>query len=243
MVPEKKIEEFVRRMTEAAGSNLESLVLFGSAASGSYHAEYSDLNFLCVLRDTSFASLEALAPLARWWSEQRQPAPLLMRSGELAATTDVFTIELLDMQAHRRVLFGADPLEGLQIPLHYHRVQVEYELREKLLLLRQRALLAQKDSQLWELMTGSVPSFATLFRHALIALRGEAPLERRAAIGELAQVVSFDPSAMLRVLDVRERKASPQAIAARPQFAAYLAAIEEVTAAVDKVLDPAAPAS
>jgi hypothetical protein len=243
MVPEKKIEEFVRRLREAAGSNLESVVLYGSAANGNYHAEYSDLNFLCILHDTSYASLQALAPFARWWSKQRQPAPLLMRSGEMVATNDVFSIELIDMQAHRRVLFGADPVEGLKVPQRFHRVQVEYELREKLLLLRQRALLAEKDDQLWELMAGSVPSFATLFRHALIALGREASLERREAINELAQLLRFDPSSILRVLDVRERKATSKTIAARPLFAAYLAAIEEVTAAMDKMLDPDGSAS
>ncbi len=42
------------------------------------------------------------------------------------------------MQQHHRVLFGLDALlTGLQIPMDLHRVQVEYELREKLILLRQ----------------------------------------------------------------------------------------------------------
>ena len=58
-----------------------------------------------------------------------------MTRQELERSTDVFTIELLDMQQHHRVLFGEDVVQGLQIPMHLHRVQVEYELREKLILL------------------------------------------------------------------------------------------------------------
>src|ERR1035438_2700641 len=129
MVPEDKIDDFVKRVREAAGSNLESVLLFGSAVSGDFHPGLSNLNLLCVLRDCSFAALQALAPVAKWWERQKQLAPLCMTRKELARSTDVFTIELLDMQQHHRVLFGEDVVQGLRISMHVHRVQVEYELR------------------------------------------------------------------------------------------------------------------
>jgi hypothetical protein len=132
---EKKIDEFVTRVREAAGTNLESVILFGSAVSGDFHSGLSNLNMFCVLRDCSFAALQALAPVAKWWEKQKQPPPLSMTRKELERSTDVFTIELLDMQQHHRVLFGEDVVQGLRISLHVHRVQVEYELREKLILL------------------------------------------------------------------------------------------------------------
>ena len=59
----------------------------------------------CILRDCSFAALQALAPVAKWWDGQKQPPPLCMTRRELERSTDVFTIELLDMQRHHRVLF------------------------------------------------------------------------------------------------------------------------------------------
>ena len=57
MIPEKKLEDFVRRMREAAGTNLESVILYGSAVAGDYHPEFSNLNLFCVLRDGSFADI------------------------------------------------------------------------------------------------------------------------------------------------------------------------------------------
>jgi len=36
MVPEKQIDEFVSKLRQAAGDNLESVILYGSAASGDY---------------------------------------------------------------------------------------------------------------------------------------------------------------------------------------------------------------
>jgi len=235
---EKSIDEFVKRVREAAGANLESIILFGSAVSGDFHSGLSNLNMFCVLHDCSFAALQALAPVAKWWEKQKQPPPLCMTRKELERSTDVFTIELLDMQQHHRVLFGEDVVQGLRISLHIHRVQVEYELREKLILLRQQVLLASgNSSRLWDLLLRSAPSFGTLFRHALIALGNSSQPRRREAVEVLAKQVGFDPSAIQQTLDVREHKTDRKKIDINELAARYLAAIEKVTAAVDEALD------
>ena len=111
MIPQKIIDEFVKRMQEAGGANIESIILFGSAVSGYFHPGLSNLNLFCVLRDASFQALRTLGPAAKWWDGQKQPPPLCMTRLELERTVDVFTIELLDMQRHHRVLFGKDVLK------------------------------------------------------------------------------------------------------------------------------------
>ena len=245
MNPMEIVEEFVTRVREAGGTNVESVILFGSAVAGDFHEGLSNVNLLCVLRDSSFQSLQALTPVAKWWDKQRQPPPLCMARREIERSTDVFTIELLDIQQHHRVLFGADVLSGLQIPMDLHRVQVEYELREKLLLLRQHVLVASdNNSRLWDILLHSVPSFSTLFRHALIALGDSSHATRRNAVTALAQRLEFDDSAVLQVLDVREKKIDRKNIDIKDLVARYLAAVERVTTAVDLALDSdtAAPA-
>lgn len=237
-IPESNIQEFVKRCREATGANVEAIILFGSAVSGDFHPGLSDLNLFCLLREGSFPALQVLAPVVQWWGTQKQPPPLCMTRHELERSTDVFTIELLDMIQHHRVLFGDDVLLGLHIPTHQHRVQVEYELREKLVLLRQHLLLAGgNNSRLWDVLLHSVPSFGTLFRHALIALGHDAPPTRREAVQALAKRVDFDPAAILQILDVRERQAEPKKLDVNDLCARYLTAIEKVTAVVDEALE------
>jgi hypothetical protein len=244
MVPEKKIDDFVSRLREAAGANLESVILFGSAVAGDFHPEFSNVNLFCVLRDCSFASLQALAPAVKWWDAQKQPPPLFMTREEIVRSVDVFTIELIDMQQHHRVLFGEDVIQGLSIPLNLHRVQVEYELREKLELLRQHLSLASGNhSRMWELLLRSVSSFTTLFRHVMLVLGQSAPVGKREAVQALAQQIGFDASGVLQVLDVREKKTDRKKFDVADVFARYLAALEQVTAAVDKMLDSGAAGS
>jgi nucleotidyltransferase-like protein len=237
-IDEAKIAEFVRRCREADEANLEAIILFGSAVSGHFHPGLSDLNMFCVLRDASLARLLALGPTTKWWTGQKQPPPLCMTRQELERSTDVFTIELLDMVQHHRVLHGQDVLRGLHIPLNLHRVQVEYELREKLILLRQHLLVADdNDSRLWDVLLHSAPSFATLFRHALIVLGTDAPPTRREAVHELAKRMQFDLSAIVQVLDVRERRPEARKLDVKELCGRYLAAIEKVAGAVDEATD------
>jgi len=238
-VPEVKINEFVTRLRKAAGANLESVILFGSAATEDFHPEFSNVNLFCVVRDSSFAALQAVASVVKWWDRQKQPPPLFMTRHEVERSIDIFSIELIDMQQHHRVLFGEDVLQGLQIPANLHRMQVEYELREKLALLRQHLLLASgNDSRMWELLTRSVSSFVTLFRHALMVLDQAAPQRKLEAVHALSQQIEFDPSGVLDVLEVRERKANRKKLDVKDVFSRYLAAVEQVTTAVDRMLDP-----
>lgn len=244
MVPEKQITEFVSRLRQAAGENLQTVILYGSVATGEFHPEFSNVNLLCILREMSFGTLTALTPAVAWWSRQKHHAPLMLTRQELERSVDVFSIELLDMQQHHRVLFGDDVLSDLRIPMHRHRAQVEYELREKVILVRERLLAAAGNKgRLWELLLGSLPAFTTLFRHMLIALGDVAPHSKREAIQALAARVQIDSSAFLQLLDIREHKAERKQFDVADVFTRYLAAIQKVTAEVDTMLDSPGPRS
>jgi hypothetical protein len=239
MIPEEKIKDFVERLQTAAGANLESVILYGSAVSGEYNPAFSNVNLFCVLRDSSYPRLRSVAPVVQWWNRQKQPAPLFMTRVELNRSTDVFTIEFVDMVQHHRVLWGDDVIDGLQVPMRLHRLQVEYELREKLILLRQHVLLAgDNERRILELMMRSVASFATLFRHALIALGENAPLTRRDAVARVASRLGFDPSGIEQILDAREHKGKLKRLRAGEILTAYLAAVEKVISAIDDAAEP-----
>jgi predicted nucleotidyltransferase len=242
MVAEKQINEFISRLRAASGENLLSVILYGSAADGEFHPEFSNVNLLCVLRETTFATLAAMAPAVEWWTRQKHHAPLVLTREEMERSTDVFSIEFLDMKQRHRVLFGEDVLSGLQIPMHLHRAQLEYELREKLILLRERLLLAAGDKKkLWDLMLSSSSTFTTLFRHGLIALGEMPPNAKRDVVQALAVRTPFDATAFLQLLDIREHKAETKQFDVTDTFARYLAAVQQVTAAVDKMLDSPGP--
>jgi hypothetical protein len=234
MAHEELISQFIEKIKAAAGSNLVSVILYGSGAEGEFHPEYSDLNLLCVLRDASFASLSKLTEVVEWWRKEKHHPPLLLTLAELKASADTFSIEFVDMKQRHRLLFGEDVLSSLNVPMHLHRAQIEYELREKLFLLRQHLVLAgTNEKQLWEVMLQSLSSFTTLFRHVLLELGEQGRKHSREAVAELVHRMNFDPSPFVQIMDVRAQKADRKQLRAAEIAGKYLQAIEQVTAAVD----------
>ncbi len=237
---EKLLSEFVERLRKMAGSNLQSVILYGSAAAGDYISDHSDMNLLCVLGETSYSAIEKIAPVVQWWSGQKHRPPLLMSDEEVKRSVDVFSIEFLDMRRNYKVLFGNDVLKSLEIPMRLHRAQLEYELREKTILLRQHLLTLSGESAKWDLLLRTVSTFGTLFRHALIALGDSSPGSKREAAKTLSGKLKIDTTPFTDLLDIREGKKDRNTVKVDEIFARYLTLVEEVTASVDRMLDPAA---
>jgi predicted nucleotidyltransferase len=237
MNPEKDLNDLVRRLKEASGANLRAVVLYGSAAATEFDREHSDLNILCLLDRLNAASLRGLRPVTLWWWRRGHPAPLLFTFGELRDSADVFSIELLDMKQHHRMLWGDDLLAQLEVPMDLHRLQVERELRTNVIRLRQAYLRSRgRDAELVELMIASASSFAALFRHSLIALGESPPDGRRAVADRLAARLGLDSAGFLAVLDLRDRKRRVDGIDVDRTFAEYLNAVMRVAEEMDRCL-------
>src|SRR4029077_9835723 len=146
--------------------------------------------------------------------------------------------ELLDMKSRHRILYGENVLADLSVPLQYHSIQVERELRTDWLRFRQAILTAPKKSKVYlEIMVSSFSAFAALFRHALFAL-GEAPPEtKREVIERIAQFSGADPGAFHAILGLREGRMKERDIDVEKTLNQYFAFVETVTEQFDRQLD------
>jgi predicted nucleotidyltransferase len=234
---EKDLHQLVEKLKAAAGANLKSIVLYGSAARGEFQAQHSDLNILCVLDKIDAPELAKLRDPAAWWEQKGHPAPLVFTLDELRNSADVFAIELMDIRAAHRVLLGEDVFANLDVPTHLHALQVERELRTNLTRLRQGYLRASRsDRALLDLMDGSLGSFRTLFRHALIALGEVPPDSAKGVVDRLAALLQFDALAFHDLWQVRAGKLARRELDVAATFSRYLVAISRVTEEVDRRL-------
>src|SRR5271165_6777029 len=192
--PDDKLQRLVDRLHYACGDNLVSVVLYGSAARDDFHEQYSDVNLLVVLRHMKADAFAPLTGVLEWWSgEEKQRPPVVMTLEELRESADVFAIEMLDIQSSHKVLHGEDALEGIEVPMNLHRVEVEHDLRTTLLRLRNHLLLTNDgDEELKLVMAKSVTSVVVLFRHALIALGENAPNGKAQVLEHAAEVFGFN---------------------------------------------------
>jgi hypothetical protein len=234
---EKLLNELVEQLKQAGGSNLRSVVLYGSAATSQYHPKHSDLNVLAVLRRLDGAALDRLTPVAQWWQKKGNPGPMLFTEEELQRSSDMFAIELVDIKTGSRLLWGEDVITRIDVPMQFHRVQVERELAQALVRLRQHYVAAGRSGRaVRQLLLASVSTFAALFRHALLALGEPLARDKRQAIDRLAALLGFDPKPLHSLLDVREGKRDGGEAGWETIFAGYLAAIERAVEGVDRRL-------
>jgi predicted nucleotidyltransferase len=210
------------------------MILYGSAARGDFKEGHSDLNVLCVLRSVAARELTRVTPVVHWWSkDHNEPAPLFFTAEELRQSADVFSIELLDMQESRRVLYGADVVAGIPVPMNLHRVQVEHDLRTLLLKLRQHFLLTgQKESELRTAEAKSSSSVLALLRHALIAFDEEPPATAQEVFARIAALTGADAEAFIAAFKLRDRHAHVDDIVRT--YGQYLNALTVVISALDK---------
>ncbi len=233
-----KVDDFVQKLKAAAGGNLKAVILYGSAATEEFHSKHSDLNILCLVGQADAAHLEALHGPVEWWIRRGQRPPLVFTLEELRRSADIFTIELLDMKSRHRILYGENVLAEISVPLHYHSIQVERELRTDWLRLRQAILAAPKKPKVYlELMVSSFSAFAALFRHALIAV-GETPAQtKREAVDRIAQFAGADPVGFRTILGLREGKVKERDIDIEKTLNQYFSFVETVTEKFDRQLD------
>jgi hypothetical protein len=205
MTKEELLQQFVTLAKNAAGANLESVVLYGSTVRGDAQAPYSDLNLLCVVGSAACPELEKLASVVHWWSQgQKQRPPLIFTAEELRRSADVFAIELLDMQRAHRVLYGAEIIATISVPMNLHRVQVEHELRTLIQKLRQHYLHGPtEEAGLRMVLAKSFSSVVTLLRHTLIAMDHEAASDRRDLIEQVRKELGVDVHALQKVQELR----------------------------------------
>lgn len=229
-VQQHELEAFVAELTKAAGNNLVCVTLYGSAVSQEFHAGFSDLNLLCVVKELSAAAMQALAPALRSW---KLSPPLFFTRQEIADAAGVFPIEMMDIRDQHHVLYGEDVFKNLNIPLDRHKVQLEHDLRTKLLFLRQHYIASPSDvKRIQLLMLDSVANFIVLFRHCLLVMGQTAPKARREVVEQLAHKITFDPSPFLQLLQIREGKALPETLSVQDVFPRYLQGIEGVIRAL-----------
>lgn len=227
-------EDFSKTLQKRLGEGLVSVILYGSAARGDHGGKRSDFNLMVVCKSLGMTVLDKLAISARDWVKAGNRAPLLFTEARLQQSRDAFPIELLDMQAHYKVLYGEDPLAGLFIETHHLRWQLEHELRGALIKLREHYLAAGgKPELVSETLVGSLATFTTMVRASLRCLGQTVPATNDEALTALASAIPFDPEPFRKVDAMKRKGSKPGDIPAL--FAAYLSSVEQMVDAVDQM--------
>ncbi|HXQ23581.1 MAG TPA: hypothetical protein VN812_18020 [Candidatus Acidoferrales bacterium] len=172
---EKAIAQIAEQVRLVFGTDLVSLVLYGSAAGVDFVPGRSDLNVAIVLERLTFPHLKALHQHLPKWHKLGMATPLLLDRHFIERGRDAFPMEFHDVRAQHRVLFGEEVFATMAIDSRHLRYQAEHEARGKLLRLRTLyAEIGADRKRLEALMLSSVKTFLIIMRNLIRLRAGEA---------------------------------------------------------------------
>jgi len=228
-----RLDDFVHDCRTLFGDDLLSVFLHGSAAGEDFVPGVSDYNLGVVLRSVRPDQLRRAAVKVPRWGRRRISPPLFLDPAFILQSLDVFPIEFTEMKETHRILYGPDPLAGLQVSLTNLRHQCESEIRAKLLGLRQGYLrAASRPKDVLALALGSLRPVLLVLRNFL-RLRGETAPGRIAVVVDLVEArTSLSLVAVRRLLAVRAGTGKVKRPEVIPLFEDYL---EEMWAIAERL--------
>lgn len=134
----KLLKQYIQDVTKVYGSELEGILLYGSAVRGEFLPGRSNLNILLVMAAYDLAVLKKYDGIHKRWSKEQVVVPLFLTAADLQSAASIFPLEYQDIQESHRVLWGQDPFVGLKIDSRHLAVEVLQALRGNLFRLRQR---------------------------------------------------------------------------------------------------------
>jgi len=234
--PDEIIPEFTNDYQRIYGDDLISIVLYGSGARGAYIPRRSDLNFLIVLTEEGIKDLSKAFKVVARWRRRRVTTPLFMTNEYIAASLDAFPLEFLNIKQHYRVVWGKDPLARIKINHKRLRLQVEREIKGKLLQLR-GAYLASRGwgINLVALASQSVIALLSIFQGILYLRDREIPHQRDDVIKAIATETGLAEEPFVRLLEVKEGKIKRPARVMKGLMKSYIEEVSRLAVWVDKM--------
>ena len=234
--------DLIEQLKATEGDNLLSVVVYGSALTTGEQAAKADFQWLVLTHRLNAEDLRRIRPVIRGLVAAGYTMPVFFTAQEFRDSLDVFPIEFRQMKRACEVLYGPNPLEDIEASPDNLRLQIEYELRGKLLRLRSLYLPASGTAgSLLQLMTESVVSFVRVMRSMLDLLGETPPIERLAAARRVGERLKVDVSPMIRLLELRAEPRSLLEVETQDLFAAYIDSLSGLIDAVDKLDGADAP--
>jgi hypothetical protein len=232
--PEEIFAEITGDYRKIFGEDLVSIILYGSGAGEDYIPGKSDLNFLITLTDRGLEGFDKVLATVGRWRKRNVAIPLFMTRHHLAGSLDAYPIEFLNMKRIYRVVTGEDVLAPLAFDPRNIRLQLERELRGKLLHLRSGYLATEgKAGKIRELIGMSLTAFVSLFGALLYLKNLEIPKGKRDIITAGSGAFGVDAAVFLKCEEIRGRTDRFSPAGVRAVFMDYLREVGRLCEMID----------
>lgn len=236
-VPEairEPLTQLSERLRAGLRDDLRSITVVGSSLTEDYKPGVSDINTVLVLKTHTTAALNIIASLARPMGKKKLSPPLLMTTGYIERSRDVFGVELLDFQLTHETILGDDPFASLSFEKSDVRLQCERELKAMLIRLRQGYIAAAASKKLVrDVLIATAKGLAPLLRALLWLKDVERPKPMAPTFRRAADTFNVELDAVVAVEQWRYEKRRLDEYQIQTAFEKVYAAVDRLAAIVD----------
>ncbi|MFC2075880.1 hypothetical protein ACFLT7_02230 [candidate division KSB1 bacterium] len=230
----KKVGPFLTGIIEARSDDFQSIYVVGSAATLEFSPDRSDFNTLFVLKEFSIDFLDFLAPMGKKFGRKRIQAPTIMTAEYINNSLDVYPVEFLQYKRVNRLVFGEDVLKDIEIKPADLRLQIERELKGRLIGLRQGYIASMgRRPFIRELLIDSIPGLIPLLSGLLFLLDKEIPELKLDTIRAVSESLEIDLDPVAGALTMRRANRKPGLIELKKMFEGIYDSLEKLARKVN----------
>jgi hypothetical protein len=229
------VQQLVGDLRSVFQERLESVVIYGASGHlpGSLAGGPRDIAYtLAQVESLRVTDLRACAGYTPAWRARKVATPLLLTPRMLRRSLDVFPLELAEILANHRVLFGPDPFAGLAVGREDIRRACEVHARGHALHLREGFIESGADpKRLARIVVDSAIPLASLLAGFSRLEGGAEPLPE--FLDGLATRAGFDAN-VFRAVDQAGRSGAMSPSDAEAYFPGYIDAVERLVTYIDE---------
>lgn len=234
-VPEK-LGRFVEKVRAAYAERLLGIMVYGSTARGAYIPKRSNVNLLVALEGVGPKELADYRKIRSEVEKSPLATPLFLDPTYVRFSTDTFPLEFLDIRSFHILLHGYNILEGTTVDPKHLRLELEREIKGKLLLARQAYLESDGDEgRLLSILSRSFNSLRVIF-FGIVYLREKRVVRGvRELVERVCEHFGLDPTVLLEIGRTRAGEIKVSKTDMEKLFFDYLEELARMAEKVDTI--------
>lgn len=203
---QSNLSEFTNSAKAAFGTNLQSVILFGSAAEGRLR-KTSDVNILLVLDKFNRAQADKFRDPLRLAHAAINVSAMFVLNDELSQAADAFAVKFNDIVNRHRVLFGKDVFASISVSRSTSIERLRQVLLNIRLRLRERYVMVSLRPEQLPTIIADVAGPIRVSATAILKLEGLPNLTPKEALERIVSEMNPALKEHLRhISEAREQK-------------------------------------
>jgi len=231
----EKFKNYLPEIENIFKENIISVTIYGSIVKGNFIPKKSDLNVLIICKKNIPEQFIKFSPLFLKLNRKINFYPLILTKNEIKNSADIFPMEFSDIKEHHITLKGKDIFKNLKIENKYLRLELETQIKGKLILLKESLLkFAKNKKNLKNIMLNSIPSIIIILKNVLILnkIKNSISIDAIISKAEFITKIKFDTlKKLIKIKNSNEKISSSEILKIYSQ---YLKEIESLSNYIDK---------